>query len=361
MKPEIIAVTANGKAFTGWKTVSLSSALNEACRGCVLTVSEVPGTQGAGQGEQDDQHFDNWSFPPNTAVQVTTNGDKLLDGYVDTYAPSGSKEEHTITLTIRGKGMDWVDTSVIHATMQFENMKPEDIAKQLDACGVGVDSDVDTGGPVKVFRARQGSSPHKEVMRLCQQRKLVMKGKADGGVTITRAGNKRHSGSLKYGGDNANVERYSGELSARLRFSDYLTLGQDADGLWSAPKGEAKDSKVPRTRPKVVIDQAQTNSGLLRTRAEWERSRAAGNSAKATITTPSFRDSSGTLWEPSYIVACDIPPLKLKQDMILEKVEFVQDKDGGTRAVLTVVDPRTYAGEQDSEDEESGLYDQDTG
>jgi prophage tail gpP-like protein len=355
MAYEDVALIANGKKFTGWKSVEMDAALNEACRAAEISVSEIP--QPGHEMVTDSAFFADWHFPPNTPIQITANGTLMMDGYVDDYDVEGDRITHGVTIRMRGKGADFVDSSVTHPTGQFENMKVEDIAKALDAGGVGIRTLTDTGAQVPSFRASKGSSRHAELLRLCQQRKLVMKGAADGQIELTKAGLSRHAGGLILG---INLTRVQGTISARARFADYIVDGQSA-ASWEDPQisgahGVAHDKTVTRARQKVIVDNAESNAALARQRAEWEQARAAGNSAKAELTTPSWRDDAGALWEPGFQVFCRVPWLRLEQDMVIEKVKFAQT-DAGTLAHISLVDPRSYNGNDPAGSNSSPMWD----
>jgi prophage tail gpP-like protein len=343
MSFELIEIVAEGMRYAGWKSVSVRAALNEAARSFDVEVSEVGEDWGTSP-------FATWRFPPNTPVEVLASGNLLVSGYVDDYSPSGDAMSHDIRIAGRGRGADFVDCSCVHPTGRFEEATVEEIAQGLDAFGVGIRMEVEPGPPVPWFQVRQGSSPHSEMMRLLAQRQLTMKGAADGSIVITRAGEKRHGGGLIQG---ENILSMSATLSARDRFSEYIVKGQSAVGT-SAKRdlqveARAIDPTVPRYRPKVLVDQADTDRTRAETRANWERKRASGHSAKADITVPGFRDRDGTLWEPGQLVFVLAGWLKIHAEMLIEAVEFSQDDRGGTTSRLTLIDPRTYAEENASE------------
>lgn len=336
MSYENIQLVAGGSLFEGWERVSVRAGVNEAVRSFDIEVSEVSAAFGLSP-------FSVWNFPPNTPITLLASGTLMVTGYVDDYNPSGDAESHKVQVTGRGRGMDYVDCGCVHPTGRFENKTVDKIGQELDKFGVGVSIDVAPGPPVPWFQIRQGSTPHAEMMRLLAQRRMTMKGEADGSITITRGGQKRHAGGLIQGD---NIKAMSATLSARERFSDYIVKGQSSLGTTRAqlrPRGEARDPNVPRYRPKVIIDQAETDPRRIQERADWEALRAAGFSAKAQITTVGFRDRAGSLWEPGHLVFVMSGWLKLEQDMLIESVQFQQDDQAGTTAQLALVDPKAYA------------------
>lgn len=330
-------LTAAGRA-DGWEQVTVTAALNEAARRFDIVVSEV--------GPFGDSPFVAWPFPPGLPVAVTANGLLLVEGFVDSYAPQATATAHSVTISGRGKSCDFVDCSSWHPTGRFDDKRIEEIAAELAApFGLSVAAEVDTGVPVPEFQVRQGASPLSELLPLLHQRRLTVKGTADGNLAITRAGVGHHAGGLVQG---VNIEKMGGRLDHGGRHSDYVVKGQAARG-WQEPqlrvRGEARDPAVQRFRPRIIIDPADTDRQRATDRALWEAKRAAGFSVKATIDTPSFQDAGGRLWEPGWTVAVHAPFLKIEQDMLIERVEFRQDNGGGTMASLGLVDPKAYDGQ----------------
>ena len=336
MSFENITVAAGASMTGGWKSVSVTSALNEAARSFTIEVTEVSPLVGSA--------FALWPFPPGTPVTVLASGSLLVTGYVNAYNPSGDANSHTVSISGRGRGQDYADCSCIHPTGRFDNKKVEAIAQELDVFGVGILAEWDTGKPVPWFQIRQGASPHQELLRLCRQRKLTMKGTAAGQIAITKGSTGNHAGGLVQG---VNITHMGANITDNERFSEYTVKGQSSLGHTDKvlrPKGKATDGGVMRYRPKIIVDQADTDEERATTRALWEAKRAAGFSVRADITVPSFRDMGGALWEPGWTVFVEAPWLKLAQAMLIERVEFRQDVQRGTQARLSLVDPKAYDG-----------------
>lgn len=337
MSFETIFIGAGGLRSSGTLEVTVRAAINEAARSFTIVATE-PGGFGSGS------IFSAWPYPPFTPVSIVCSSGLLCLGAVDDYSPQGDARNHTVTVAGRGRGADFVDCSAVHPTGRFDNKKVEEIAQELDKFGVGIMAEVDTSPVVKKFQINQGDTCHDNILNLCQQRNLTMKGKADGSIALTRGATGRHGGGLIQG---KNIERMAATLSGRDRFSDHTVKGQSVNGTKEAQlraKGEAKDGGVPRYRPNILIDQEETTPELCKQRAQWEALRSAGFSTKATITVPGFTDDGGALWEPGWLVYTQAPWLKISGDMLIESVEFRQDNGGGTLSTLNLVDPRAYAG-----------------
>jgi prophage tail gpP-like protein len=331
---EKIGVVADGILYTGWTEASVTAGMPIGARTFQLRVTEIV------LGE--------WHFPPNTLIEVVAGSDLLVDGVVEDYYPSVDEISHTVELRGRGRGLDFIDSSVSHQTGQFENMSIAAIAQAL-ALPFGVTmrvagSAADIAAEViERFNVRRGSTAWAEMMRLLPQRGVTMMGAPDGAIVLTRANPEHHTGGLIQG---KNITGMQAQISARDKFSNYVVIGQGSLGVDDTLEymGQATDGSVPRFRLKEIIDQAETDNAHVQTRALWEQARAFGNGARANIIVPGFRDEAGKLWDPGNYVFVLAPLIKIEQDMIIEQVQFKQDVESGTTTTLTVVAPEAYGG-----------------
>ncbi len=75
------------------------------------------------------------------------------------------------------------------------------------------------------------------------------------------------------------------------------------------------DATVLRHRVKILV--AESSGGgiggqqVAKDRASWEASRRFGRSFVARLTTDSWRDKSGALYEANTLVSLDLPTLKI--------------------------------------------------
>lgn len=329
--PEQVIVVAGGMTYTEWERISISYAIKSACRTFTLVGTERPGA---------------FNFPPGTPLQILANGDLVLDGYVNKYAPTGSADDHVVTISGRSRSQDFVDCAAVHETGFFENKSPDEIAQELDKFGVGVTAEVPLD-KIPYWQIYQGESAWRTIDRALRTQAATQMGKADGSIAITNASvAPSHSGGLIEG---FNILRFQGEITDDRRFSDYMVKGQGRLGHGDEalrPFGEAIDAVVGRYRPKILINEGDTDKKRATSRASHEKNRAAGLSVSAKIMTQGWRDDGGKIWEANYTVFVGSPTLlKLSQLMLIESVTLTQDSGGqGSLADLSLVDPRAYEG-----------------
>lgn len=336
---ENVTVVADGFEYSQWKAVTITAALNEASREFVAVVAEPTpdGLIGA--------LFDAFPLLPNTKIEVYGTGQLIFTGYVTEYGPSyDDAPSHDVRITARSLSQDYVDTSVDHDTGFFEDRTDQDIAEEIGPPQVPVTTDTDPSKPLPNFQVRPTDSPHTAMMRILPDTGKTMKGGVDGGIVITKPGQKRHATGLIEG---VNIKRAEALLTSNALFKTYKVRGQNSVGTKEQnlrPEGVATDPSVKRERTKIFPNFRQSSTQTAQQQAEWAARRARGFAYKALITVAGWREFPfGPFWEPGFLVYVFSPWLKLNQDMVIEKAVFSQaDAPEGTTTVLSLVDPRAY-------------------
>ncbi len=328
---ERVTVLAGGMEYGEWESTEIAYAINQAAREFTVNGTERPGQ---------------FRFPPGTPVAILANGTLVLDGYVNRYSPRGDMQSHTVTISGRSRSQDFVDNSAVHEPGFFENKDPAQIAAELDKFGVGVKAEVPLE-KIPYWQINQGESPWRSIDRALRPMGAVMMGLADGSIAITNAmAAKGHGGGLIEG---LNILQFQGEITDDKMHSDYTVKGQSRLGHGVEalePTGETYDGRVPRYRPKIIVNEGDTDKARAQTRAENEKNRSAGMSIKAVIATQGWRDDGGKIWEANHLVFVHSPRmLKIVQPMLIESVRLTQDSQSGSIATLTLVDPRAYNGQ----------------
>lgn len=329
LNPEFIVVEADGGQFSGFESVEVTASIKEACRSFKLTTTEHPG---------------DFKFPPGTAIRITSNGDLLVDGYVNKYEPSGDDKKHKITISGRSKSQDFVDSDADTETGEWDDADPEQVAKDL-AKPYGVDIRAKVAlDKVDRWAIAPGERAHRNLSRMIRPQGVVTMGNADGSIDITNAeAAEYHYGILLEGWT---IKSYSGCLSDQGRFKTYTVRGQRRLGSSDEDlhvEEEAEDEGGNRNRRRIIVNETDTDPKRAKKRADHEKRRAAGNSVSCSITTQGFRDLAGELFSPNRMIYVHSPVLlHISQIMLIESLTFKQDK--GSVTELKLVDPRAYNG-----------------
>ena len=125
--PEYITAVIGGAPYSGWSSVQVVAAINQAARTFSLLTTEI--SFGA--------IASSYEFPPGTEVAIYANGDLVVQGFTNEYEPSGDARSHQIRINGRGKGQDAVDSSAEHKTGEWKDKTPAQIAQDLDKWGLG--------------------------------------------------------------------------------------------------------------------------------------------------------------------------------------------------------------------------------
>lgn len=342
---EFITVVAGGSVFDGWTEAEVIYGLNRAARSFRLKVSE----EGPPPAKM-------WTFRPGTAVEIYAGSDLLCTGHVDDYAPSYDKSSHEVTVTGRSNAADYVDSAAEKPGGLFENMTPEEIARELDRFGVGIGAKV-PGDKIPYYQVFQGETAFRAAERACRQQGICLMGKADGSIELTNAkGAGRQPGTIILG---RNILAGNGNINHAGRFSEHRVKGQGRSGHGEKSmrvEEKAADPGVERYRPRVVIAETETDPERAKKRAKVEATRLAGLSTRATYTLQSFRDDTGALWEANNLVFVDDPWLRIHGDMLIETVRLTQDNGEGSRSLLALVDPRAYDGEAPEQSDSDDVW-----
>lgn len=333
MGVEVISLVVDGIRYTGFESVNVKAAFDEAARSFTMEIAAELGPS-----------VTNNIFGVGKSVQIFANADLLLTGYVDRRQPRFDAKQAIITISGRSASGDLVDGAAEHDTGYFEQKTPKEIgdevAKNYGQTGFETDHPLDK---IDQYQLTPGETVFRAVEKLARQQGLTLAGTADGKIKITKASSDRHAGGLIEG---ENILTGTADHNGSGRYSKYTVRGQrpfdhGIDNL--EIEAVIKDSGVDRHRPVVIVQDEDTTKQRAKKRARNRRDRAAGNALKAVIDTQGFRDQAGTIWTPGWLVWTESPFLDIAQDMLIESVTYRQDEKGSI-ATLALTDPRSYGG-----------------
>lgn len=333
-------ITING--WTAFEYVSVHAAFNEAAREFTATLAAELGASTV-----------NRIFDVGTEVSISTNGELLVTGHIDTKQPSFAAKRAEITITGRSKSGDLVDGAAEHDTGYFENKDPLQIAQEVSKdYGAKWESDQKLE-KIEQYKLQQGETCFRCIEKMVRQQGMTITGTKEGNAKITKAGNKRQGGSLVEG---VNILIGTANHNAKNRHSKIIVRGQRPFGHGDENleiEAEEQDSAVGRHRAVIIVQDEDTDDKRAKKRAKNRKDRAAGNSLKATITVQGFHDDGGQLWEPGNLVWTESEFLDIAQDMLIESVDYEQS-ERGSLCMLNLVDPRAYGGEGGGSGNKSG-------
>jgi len=324
---DLVSLEIAGRAFGGWTRVVIRRSIENFAGGFELEVSERwPG--------QPDRQL----VRTGAACRVRIGQDTVITGYVDAVRSSYTDQSHRIYIAGRDAAGDIVDCSAVHEPGEWRGRRLEEIANDLcTPFKVPVRAETDTGKPFAYFRLNDGETVGAAIERMCRHRGVLRMSDGLGGIKIVRAGATRAPAALVLG---KNVKSAEGAFDDTERFSDYIVKGQrpgvdlvSADAV-VAPSGRAKDTKVGRYRPLIVLAEDAGDEASFATRARWEANLRFGRSRRATYTVQGWR-AAGRLWQPNALVHVRDAYLAIDDEMLIAEVEFTLDSRG-TEARIAV-------------------------
>jgi prophage tail gpP-like protein len=278
---------------------------------------------------------------------VMIGPDVVVTGYVDRVLRSLDARQHRVTILGRSKCADLVDCAAEWKGGQIVGSSVLEIAQLLaQPYGIKVSCIGDPGPKIPQFNLLRGETPFATIERLCRFGQLLAYDQPSGDLLLTAVGKTRAASGFKEG---VNVIRAQVLATMDQRFSEYLSYQQSLETLNDIGAGGdlqavVTDPAVPRHRRRIMISETSGSIGwqIAQQRAGWEAQRRRGRSTEVRITTDSWRDVSGLLYEPNTLALVELPALKVEPvSLIIGEVTY-QRGDRGTLCDLLLMPSEAF-------------------
>jgi prophage tail gpP-like protein len=321
-----LTLTVGNQIISGWLEVRVTRGIERCPSDFEISLTErFPGQAAA------------VSVKPGDKCEVKIGADVAVTGYVDVYSPSISAAGHSIRVCGRGKCQDLVDCAAEWDGGQITGSSVLQIAAKLASAyeDLQVRSQAEDVGPqIPQINLILGETAWEIIERVCRFRGLLAYEAADGNLFLGNVGTAQAGSGFTEG---VNVQGAQMEFSIAQRYSEYQALLVSMDHLGDTGQGGnlrgiAKDEGVLRNRKMMIIAEYGDSGGdVVARRAQWESARRLGRSNCLRLTTDSWRDATGALWEPNTLVPIDLPSLKVVgQSWLISEVTYKKDEDGTT-------------------------------
>lgn len=339
-----IELVVAGRKWTGWTGVRITRGIERMPNDFALQATE----QAPGSAPITFQPFD-------TAV-LTVGGETVITGYIDHVERVIGPRGHGVVVRGRGRCVDLVECSAKISTSQIGNATVTALITQIAGLfGIKVTAS-EPGELVRSFDINLTETPWSIIDRVARYGGFLAWEDADGNLVLGRPGAEKMASGFAYG---VNIQQARQRLDSSRRYSEITTVITTVDSIWQmTPGGKpgisdgnvialAKDPRVPRYRPLVVVsEQTQGDLSYAQKRADWEIARRYGRSQALSITTDSWRDSAGRLWQPGASVPIDLKPFGLPSKettaWTISEVTFQFGADTGTVADLLLMPPQAF-------------------
>lgn len=237
-------------------------------------------------------------------VTVDVDGERVLDGYVDTTDEEDAPEEIRLRASGRSKAGDLIDCSA--SFEGFVNARVSEIARRIaQPFGINVRVEGDEGDPIAHYHVQPGDTAMDAITRAAQSRGLFPYS-IGGELVLGRAGALETETKLVRG--QMPLMRTARSDSWYARHSEYVFRGQvkSTDSAWGKAAAQLKhtvvDEAITRYRPLALHAEARTGIAELKARAEVERNQRAGRGERVSVQVFGHQMSEGTAWRPNVLV-----------------------------------------------------------
>lgn len=281
---------------------------------------------------------------PGKPTKITASGDLLLTGYVRDVDTGYDEESRSLSCGIVSRTVDFVECSAEHASGEILDKSLDDIARDLDSHGIGIETDGSELPKEARHKLMVGESAFSSIERRSRGRGVLIHDTPEGRVRLATKPAGKHAGRLKRG---VNIlPGSSASFTEKSRYSDIKVRGQATEGSDKQQfraQSSAKDNAISRKRTLILRHEGEASTGRMKKRAAWHARRAAGNGITASIVASGWRDEAGKLWQPNFLVYVDDDWLGLDGWMVIKDIDFEQGDM--TKATLSLADPRALGGE----------------
>ncbi|PHJ81966.1 hypothetical protein VF14_18385 [Nostoc linckia z18] len=339
--PDIVLLV-DGVEYSGWKSVEVRRDIERLAATFYLEVTRK----------------EPFPIAMASACELFLDGEKVISGYVDAAQFAISSDAHTVAVGGRDKTGDLVDCTAMNDAQEFTDIGfAALIGKIVSPFGIGAQVKVEAE---KFGRfSLQQETAWEAIERACRLRGCFANTTAEGDIIIEPFAERTADVSLTLG---ENVKEATAEYDYAGRYSDYIARGQQAgtDFIFgeaaAAPSGKARDLKVKRYRPLVVLAEGQVSIAVAKERAQWEAAVRAARSVSINVTVQGWRQKpGGRLWRINELVRCDLSAVNINEEMLIKDVSFRVDDSGGTVTTLGLTRPDAYQRQPDLQEEPAGM------
>ncbi len=344
MAGESVIVMLGGAPFAGWKSVDITQSFDKASGDCTLVISEQPGVpMPAKLGDE---------------AVVLLVGQPVITGYVHKISAKHDFGAHDITLTIRDKTQDFIDSTVGPGVEFKPPVKLKRVLEgTLGKMGLSDISVIDrvspdeyrVGGEVPV--AAIDDTGFGWADKWTRKRQVVLNTDGKGNLAIDRNQKRRGPGALIKMFEDSPLNNV---LSAQYESGDFSRHNEtnvaaqkstnDVDHWESRPKSDAPAQANPLANKRgTAIDAGVRAARKLHIRArrgiegktpedaaKWRSNLAHARNYTYSAKVQGFEMSPGTLWWPGYIIPVRDAHFEISDEMFIKEVKFHKDFDGGS-------------------------------
>lgn len=320
--------------YSVWKTINVFRSIMEMSATFSLSMTDMVRGEGLPLIKRGDPCVISIKPEPTDEPQI------ILTGNVERV--SGSMDDK-VSFTISGRDIsgDLVDSSVVGAS-EWKDMKVEDWIEDLIKrypVEVVREASVDTGEKIKTINYDQGTKYYELIADQIQPKQLLLFGRTDGSIIISRVGQTRLDTAFVEG---ENILSATSDSDGSEIFSEYIVKSSRESTKDDANEEDAtqiegcfKDTRGGRLRELIVLPESVQDNVSAKNRAAWEASTRIARAEIVTIVRQG--------WQPALnqLAVVKIPSLGVDAELIIVSYNLVADNEG-KRTEFTFAHPRAF-------------------
>jgi len=279
---------------------------------------------------------------------VFLGGQQVVSGVHYGVAPQVNAQGRSLNLAGNSYTADAVD-STMRPPYEYSDITLEDLANELvKPFGIKAIFDDESGGKFDRVTADPMETVFDFLAKLAFQRGLLISSDIDGNMLFLKANtSSKPVATIEEGPDTFGAQgatEYQADYDGRKLYSSYKAIGQTPGG--TSNEAVSKDKNV--NRPRFLTFKADDLiDGEMQNAADWERSKRLAKALTIPFPVSSWYDPSGNLWMENTLVTVKSETIFAPDGFtfLIRQVEYIFE-GGGIRAILSLVPPQVYTGEE---------------
>lgn len=328
-----VSLKVNGKEYSGWLSVSISSSLQSLAR----TFSVATAI--------DRKHNAVREIEIGDTVEVFIGDDKVLTGYVTQRSISLSARSLSVSISGASKTIDLEQCTLPDgsATSYKSQTHATNLRSVCSPYGIEVVDEINNTTKCD-FELKPTEKIGDAIVEYLKKHGLLVGDDEEGRLVIRDVGSGGTVENVLGAGSGISCSR---KQNADKVFSEYVMLGQSTNALselsTSANQSKAaeKNDSVKRLRAQAVQVSGNVSTTSLRKRVAMQRDVSIGASDSVSYTMTGWRQKNGSLWKINQLVKIQDDFLGLDVEWLVTAVTF-EISSGGTTTTIECQSPLAF-------------------
>ncbi len=319
---ERVNVKLNGRVLTGWTSFRFTQSIDEAASAFEIETTKDPRVLSE-------------DITQSLPITIEANGDLLLTGHLEDFDLNIERETGR-QLILRGRSAtaDIISASVVGSYPQQNTLTY--IEQIVAPFGIQVETDGSDWADHVEITPELGQTVLGAIHDALQLQQKTISVTATGQLRIWDAENRPRQGAISIGSQ-TKVARIAYKSSGQ--FSEITAHAQEVTQFQGAQASEVNarvSTSFPRYRPKIIFPSTDMDTPKAAVAASRSAARSIGSGFEMTLTTTTWRNSSGQFWEPNGRLWVDVPEINQGGELVIQSIGFTQDRQAGTEAQITL-------------------------